>query len=406
MVTGLAHRLNDPQVLHQQGVLSEKPSEAQVLERVARPKVDIIWNITRACIWDCAICCVDAVQVRKLPNGLIEIRSDGLQKVEHIPFEPGKGTAFEQAVAYLQRQGRELDFAGKLRVLDHLEGFDPKIDFSGGDPMAASENFEVMRRASERYGRDRITLTATGAGLKDYDPDRIGPIIGELNFTFDNVSLIGNSSRPAGYASGNLRKAAEFARAGVRTRAECPLSVHNIADDIIEPLYLELHEQGIDRLLLMRLFPSGRGVLRTADIPTLSQYRRAIDRFREMEARYGKPTLRLQCAMRGIDGPRSDVNPCDMVRESFGLRWDGTLLASPWAIDPKGDADEAWVLGNLASTPMSQIMASPKVQQIKARLDENAPHCKFIASRNSTREDAVDRMFDRSDPLYTLIELA
>lgn len=94
-------------------------------------KVDLIWNITLVCSWGCEICYVDAVQVTKRGRN-IQIRSSALTETEQIPYRLGNGTLFEQAIAWRQRQGLELDFEGKLRVLNHLEGFLPKIDFSDG----------------------------------------------------------------------------------------------------------------------------------------------------------------------------------------------------------------------------------------------------------------------------------
>jgi len=98
-----------------------------------------------------------------------------------MPYQAGKGTVFDQAMAHRQQQGLELDLAGKLRVLEHLEGVVPRIDFSGGDPLAAAQNLQVLRVAAQRFGRQQITLTATGAGLTRCIPEEIAPAIGELN---------------------------------------------------------------------------------------------------------------------------------------------------------------------------------------------------------------------------------
>jgi MoaA/NifB/PqqE/SkfB family radical SAM enzyme len=180
-------------------------------------KVDLIWNMTLVCPWDCKNCCVDAIHVTKR-DGHIKLRSHALTKVEQVPHQTENGSPFDQAMALRQRQGLELDFAGKLRVIDHLDGFLPKIDFSGGDPLSATENLEVMQIATQRFGRQQITLTATGAGLAKCVPEEIAPLIGELNFTYDSVTPKGNAHRPGGYANGNLRKAAQFVHAGVRVR--------------------------------------------------------------------------------------------------------------------------------------------------------------------------------------------
>ena len=363
-------------------------------------KVDLIWNITLVCPWDCKICCVDAVHVTKR-NGLIQLRSNALTRVEQVAYHTGKGSAFDQAMALRQHEGWELNIEGKLRVLDHLEGFLPKIDISGGDPLSASENLEVLRIASLRFGRQQITLTATGAGLARCKPEEIATWIGELNFTYDNVSTEGNENRPGGYADGNLRKAAQFAAAGVKTRGECPLSAQNISDEILRRLYMDLHEAGIGTLLLMRLFPVGRGAFRTSDIPTPAQYRHAIKLLRQMEAEFGGPKVKLQCALKFFDRQDMVENPCDLLRESFGLMADGTLLASPWAVGAHGKPlDDTWVLGNLATTSLADILQSEKAQKYAVHLNDNFGHCKIFAFINSKRENHLERIFDKSDPLY------
>ncbi len=186
----------------------------------------------------------------------------------------------------------------------------------------------------------------------------------------------------------------------MKTRAECPLTAHNIQDSILTRLYLNLHEAGIDKFLLMRLFPSGRGVLREADIPTPAQYRRAINLLRELEAKYGSPQLKLQCALKFFDNQNLEENPCDLFRESFGLMADGTLLASPWAVGARGQPfHDVWVLGNLASTPLETILSSEKAKEYERRLDENFGHCKIFAFLSSTKSRLIDRIFDQTDPL-------
>ncbi len=194
-----------------------------------RKRVNIIWNVTLVCGWDCKICCVDATHVTKHGDD-ITIRSKGLEHVEVIPYVPGEGNAFDQALKYRQQRGLELDLPSKLRVIDHVQGFDAKIDISGGDPLLARENLVVLREASSRLGPKNVTLTATGSGLSGYDPAEIAPLIGELNFTFDSADFDGNVTRPDGYAVGNFKRAANYASIGVLTRAECPLTARNVDD--------------------------------------------------------------------------------------------------------------------------------------------------------------------------------
>lgn len=371
-------------------------------ELEASPKIDVIWNMTLVCPWPCPICCVDAVHVTR-KGGQVILRSHGLARTTVFSLRERSGSIFDQAMQYRQAQGLELDLAGKLRVLDHLVGCTPKIDFSGGDPLAASENLVVLQAASRRFGPQQITLTATGAGLARIRPHEIAPLIGELNFTFDAADAVDISTRPTAYASGNLRGATEFHLAGVRTRAECPLSRSNLGHETLKAIYLRLHEAGIDKLLLMRLFPVGRGASLTAAIPTAADYRRAIGILRGLEAQYGTPALSLQCALRFLDDTVGhQENPCDVVRESFGLMANGTLLASPWAVNRFGaPLDPAWVLGNLSRERFTDIAQTAKFTEFLRRADDNWGHCKIHSFLKGNQPRLADRIFDTTDPLYS-----
>lgn len=365
-----------------------------------RQPIDIVWNTTLVCPWDCAVCCVDAVHVTKR-EGQVVLRSLGLQLSESIPVDPARGSIYDQAAHHRQKHGQELTFAEKIQVLGHLDGYTPKIDISGGDPLAVWENYDLLKVASQRFGRAQITLTATGAGLARYTPQDIAPYIGEFNFTVDGTKDHPTDLRPAAYAAANLQRAKQYAMHGVATRAECPLSKQNVDPTVLEQIYVGLHDAGIDKLLVMRLFPSGRGCNVAAATPTVKQHVRAIDHLRTLEARYKRPRVKLQCALRHLENRLASQNPCDMVRESFGLMPDGTLLASPWAVGPKGaPLDDVWVLGNLARQPMTEILQSERAKRFLDRLDDNWGHCKLHAYVNGVHPDRFERMFEASDPLY------
>jgi MoaA/NifB/PqqE/SkfB family radical SAM enzyme len=364
-----------------------------------RPLLDIIWNHTALCGWNCTDCCVAAVHVRRRGE-MVEISTPELDRYDRLPRDRGQGSIFDQALRHRQVEGEELRLEQKLIVLDHLSGHRVKVDISGGDALSPSEGYRLLKAAAARLGQDHVTLTATGAGLASYDVSSIKDLIGELNFTYDGAPDPEHGLRPAAYASGNLRGARRFAEVGVPVRAECPLSVQNADPATLTTIYTDLHHAGVDKLLVMRLFPSGRGALRPEDIPSVTQYRQAIHVLRDLEARYGTPVVKLQCALRHIEGATAG-NPCDAVTESFGLLWDGTLLGSPWAIDKSGrPVDDAWVLGNLVDSTLTEVLATEKVQRMRARAHENTGHCKFFAWVGGSSASSEDRIFEQADPLY------
>jgi MoaA/NifB/PqqE/SkfB family radical SAM enzyme len=349
------------------------------------------------------MCSVDAVHVRR-SRGNVVSRSKGLHLEETFAVDRHQAPdAYEFVAQMRQQRGLELTLEQKFAVLDNLSEFDAKIDFSGGDPMIQRENLEVMRAASQRFGKHNVTMTATGAGLARREIDDLGPIIGELNFTYDSPGAGIDPLRPETYARDNLRHAAEFVRAGVRVRAECPLTTRNCDPDTLTAIYRSLADAGVEKLLVMRLFASGRGRSAESMTPSREQYRRAIAHLRMLEASEPGPVIRLQCALRQMEGATASDggNPCDLMRVSFGLLTDGTLLASPWAVNRLGmPLSEDWVLGNLAAEPLGEILRTTRSQAYRARLDENSGHCKIFAFAASTRPALADRIFDTTDPLY------
>jgi MoaA/NifB/PqqE/SkfB family radical SAM enzyme len=368
-------------------------------------KLDLIWNMTAVCPHDCATCCVDAVHAKR-EGDIILVRRDGLTVTDRLQRPPDRGNIFAATAHHLQRQGLELDLAGKRRLISNIDVPDTRLDISGGDPLCVPENLEVLRSATAALGRHNITLTATGAGLAGVSLPAVASLISEYNFTFDSASVADVAHRPKQYAARNFKVAQVFAAMGARTRAEFPITRSTCDPDHLRRLYELLHEAGIGKLLLMRLFPVGRGGGIADDTLTPDEYRAAIATLRALEAKYGSPTLKLQCALRHFETPSTGLltrglNPCDMVQESFGVTPDGTLLMSPWAINGRGrPMDPLFVLGNLAEQRLSALLASDRVQDVRQRANENHGHCKIFTFLHSSKADPMDRLFDTADPLY------
>lgn len=370
-----------------------------------KPKIDVIWNVTRLCMWDCDVCCVDATHIKANAKEIC-LKSNSLQDSTIITRDRNVGDIYAQAEKYLQDSGQELSFKEKLTVLDNLQDFEPKIDFSGGDPFISKDTIKLIHEASNRFGRNNVTVTATGAGLIRVDPIEVAPFIGELNFTYDSPSKDGNRLRPDGYSFSNLKRASEYSELGVKTRGETPLTKENVNLETLEQIYLDLHRFGIQTHLIMRLFPVGRGEHQSQDIPSNEEYKAAISLLRKLEQKYVYPKVKLQCALKHLDNQNLSKNPCDAVVESFGLMWDGTLLASPWAINSNGKPlNEDWTLGNLAQESMKRIMTQDKVKAFIKNGNNNFGHCKILAYLNHEQPRSQAAIFSKKDPLYEEINM-
>ncbi len=371
--------------------------------------IDIIYNMTQVCPHDCEGCCVDAAHVTRRGN-IAEMRTKSLTHEEFIPIEDRSVSVFDIASRALQKSGREMTYDQKMQVIQNLDIAGVRLDISGGDPLCVTENIDVLRKATEKLGRDNVTLTATGTGMAGVDLDELVQLVGEFNFTYDSASNDDVSGRPQTYASRNLYVGRALKKLGAKTRAEFPIMRSTSMSEHVERLYMNLHDAGIDKLLLMRLFAVGRGKQLEHETLTPDEYRTVIKQLRDLERQHGFPKLKLQCALRHIEpapagAAKSTVNPCDLVRESFGLTSRGILLSSPWAIDKHGEPmDDIFVLGNLATTKLSEILASDRVSEIRARSDQNFGHCKIFAYQQSRLSAPLDRLFDTADPLYANVE--
>lgn len=365
-------------------------------------RIDLIWNHTALCPHDCSDCCVDAAHA-KGDGEFVVIRSANLMREERVPI--GTDNKYAVAQRHQQQMKRELTFSQKLQVLENLKGLNVRIDISGGDALVTPDGLPLLRACAAAFGRDNVTLTVTGAGLRRDDMQDVAAHICELNFTFNAAEPADAVSRPKNYASSNLKMASRMAALHVPVRAECPLVKGNCHPDHLDRLYLQLHHAGIGRLLIMRQFPVGRGNHSPGLVPTREEYLAAIRSLFELQAKLGTVEVKLQCALRHLaqlEGllPPSALNPCDAVRESYGLMPDGTLLASPWAVNGVGQPlDPAWVLGNLAQAPLAQLLRSPKARSLMARSDESWGHCKIFSFLNSRKTEAADRIHDAADPL-------
>jgi hypothetical protein len=376
--------------------------------------LDFIWNITLVCPWDCEFCCTDAVHVSRSGRH-VYLREQGLSARATVNVAgPSEGedtisvlrelgvepSAFDWALGSRQRRGLELTYEAKLRVLENIRPNEAKFDFAGGDPLACYENLLVIERAAELFSRSNVAVTVTGAGLGRLPPERIASTIGQFEFTYDEPSTRPAVNRPQGYNRSNLMLARQFQALGVRTKAQTPLHLGNIAADAASRIYGDLAEAGVREILLMRTFPVGRGLAgyESRWMLTGDQLRSAIDHFRAEEARSGAVRVRLQCALKQLDGPHLE-NPCDLMRESFGINPRGQLLLSAWATDPRGDPlDESFLVGDLSAAPFNALVDTPTWRAFRTRLDDNFGQCKIFAFLFGSAQDD-EAMLKRRDPL-------
>lgn len=384
-------------------------------------KYDFIWNITLVCPWNCEFCCTDSVHVTKEKNDIILYEKGLSEKIyancnpesyketeeyKRIISDGFKVTKYDISLKDRQRRGKEISFDNKLSLLNNLKGSNVEIDFAGGDPLSCYENFLIIKKASDLFGKNNISITSTGFSINRYGVNFLSKTIGEFEFTLDETSDTPPFNRPSGYNASNLLYAKEFANNGVRTKAQLPIHSGNFSYKSIESIYLSLAESGIDELLLMRTFPVGRGriFLLKNGMYIADDYKKVIETYRELESKYSGPKVRLQCALKNLEPEKLNKNPCDLMRDSYGINPRGNLLLSAWATNNVGEPlSKDFVLGNLHEVQFKDLLKTPKALKYFKKLDDNFGHCKifsYIFSANQT----AGSIFKNNDPLYRKVK--
>ena len=189
--------------------------------------MDVIWNLTRACPWDCAICCVSAFHV--------------CNTTEHIIQSAQK------------EKGKELTLAEKLAVLKILADKDFEIDFSGGDPLYYDEDFRVVEQATRWLPARKIGVSMTGSKITDAKLELLKKI-SVAEFTLDNLPEIENVFRPRGYNFASMIAMKKCVAAGIKTRAVTVLYSATISNENLESVYRWLCENSIPEWELLRFY--------------------------------------------------------------------------------------------------------------------------------------------------------
>lgn len=361
--------------------------------------VGIIYNITYLCPHGCSICCVDSVAAKEVGKN-IEIYTNAL-KTKAI-LERDARPLYVQASNYLHSIGMELSFEEKLRLLDNLDVPNLEMQISGGDALILNENIEFLKIASQKIGRENLSLVTTSKGIRKEDIPEISSYISQYNCAYDNPYPDKKLDyRSEGYVSENLIIAKEFMKNGVIVQAECTLTKNNLNPKGLRDLYLSLHDKGIENLLLMRIVPFvGRNQNQT-NIPSDVEYKIGINILRELEKKYTYPKVDLICSLKHLYPEELKQNPCKMSEGVMGLTPSGKLLLSPYAFGAGNKPlDKEFEIGSLVNNKLSKLLDSPIRQQVLRRNDESIGHCKIQSYLYSKKTDFMDKILDNTDPLY------
>lgn len=301
--------------------------------------MDVIWNLTRICPWDCAICCISAMQ------------------------------ACETTKYYLKRKqkkrGRELTLAEKIIVLKDLsdEGFE--VDFSGGDPLYYDDDLQVVEQATIWMLPEKICVSMTGVELTERKIEVLKGVKG-VEFTIDFPPNSKHHTRPEGFHLSSLLALKKCVKAGIRTRGVTVLYPYTIKESNLRKVYKILCGAGVSEWELLRFYPVGRGRRFLAEVPTREEYLRAMDLVRGFK---GTTKIFFQHSLQMLEGN----GVCPAVRESIGILPDGQVVACAWALNNQGQPiDGHFILGKVPDQKIRDIIDSAQGRaEFKTKVHES-----------------------------------
>lgn len=284
--------------------------------------MDVIWNLTRACPWDCAICCVSGFHVCDTTEYLVQSGA--------------------------KEKGEELTLAEKLTVLKILADRDFEIDFSGGDPLYYDEDFRVVEQATRWLPSRKIGVSMTGSKITDAKLELLKKI-SVVEFTLDNLPEIENPFRPRGYNLASMVAMEKCVATGIKTRVVTVFYPSTITEKNLESVYRWLCENGISEWELLRFYPVGRATKLAELTPSNQEYLKAMKFLRGL---HGFTKIFFQHSLRILEG----TVKCPAVVDSIGILPDGQVTACAWAIDENCRPFKGFRLGKLPEDDLDEIL--------------------------------------------------
>lgn len=290
--------------------------------------LSVIYDMTRNCPWNCAICCMGATLDRGGCSGELTV--------------PEKLRAVE-----------------KIAELSSLR--DVRVDFSGGEILTDLDNLEVIEYAAGLLGREKVGISTSGYRLDDAMAHRLSKCVSDCEMTMDTAPGMHYALRPDGYALAAARAVPFLKKYGVTTGIQTVLAHSNCNAEILRPLYDWLCRNGVDCWSLLRFYPSGRGAAYPQEriSPQEEEWAvRFITDLDEANPSASKPRIDFHYTMKGH---RKYSAECRCVKKSIGIMPDGEVTSCFWAVDAEtGIVESKYRLGNLREQSLVDIIQGEK----------------------------------------------
>lgn len=309
--------------------------------------MDAIWNLTKACPWNCSICCISGLHVCNTTEHFVQLAQ--------------------------KEKGEELTLAEKLTVLKILADKNFEIDFSGGDPLYYDEDFQVVKQAIRWLPAIKIGVSITGSKITDAKLELLKKV-SVVEFTLDNLPNVENPFRPRGYNLASIIAMKKCVAAGIKTRAVTVLYTPTITEKNLESVYRWLCKNGISEWELLRFYPVGRASKLVELTPSNSKYLKTMKFLRGLR---GFTKIFFQHSLRILEG----TIKCPAVADSIGILPDGQVIACAWAIDESCRPFEGFCLGKLPEDDLDEIL------EMAVKIPDYSERTKFCRTIAYIRKD-------------------
>ncbi len=297
----------------------------------------VIWNLTRVCPWDCEFCCVSAVHAK------------------------------DKVIAKQQKE-RELSLQQKFEILDMLVGRGWKIDFSGGDPLFYDDDRAVVRRATEMFPREQLSISGTGLKL-NADAVALMRKVDSVEFTVDYLSDDEILHRPTGYIRSSIGAIEKLANIGINIAAVTVLYGPFTSLDRLEEIYNWLCGHNVREWSVLRFYPVGRGMDFANLMISDRDYLRIVE---HVQSFVGPTKVVVQHSLRVLQG----TYRCHAAVETMGILPDGTVTSCAWALDKTCQPLENFRIGKLPEEDLDGIL--DKARMTKGFCDRK-PYCRILS---------------------------
>jgi radical SAM protein with 4Fe4S-binding SPASM domain len=273
----------------------------------------------------------------------------------------------------------------------------PAILFSGGEPLARPDVFELLAHAASTEVQP--VLSTNGTLLTDDAVRRLGDAgVARAGISIDGMEATNDRFRgEEGAFRAALSGIRRCLKAGFRVSLRFTLTRHNM--DEIDDIFDLVEREGVQRLCIYHLAYAGRGRrLLPIDLDS-TQRRQVVDRVfeRTMDANAGEKSLEVLTVDNHTDGAylllwareHLGERAGDRIRDMLTRNGGNSAGKGIGCIDERGfiHPDQFWrirTLGNVRERPFSEIWQDetiPLLGQLRSRhplLPQMCTDCRFL----------------------------